>query len=159
MGLILDSSVVIAAERRGDTVQAFLQRVIDTAGDQEAALSPVGVVELVHGVHRADTAERRARREAFVEELFSTVTIYPLTTDIARLAGKLDAEQQSRGIVVPFADLLNGATALSVDNSVLTVNARHFGRIPGTVNRGLRHFHQTRANRPVHPNAAPDQLP
>jgi hypothetical protein len=39
--------------------QAFLQRVIDTAGDQEAALSPVGVVELVHGVHRADTAEHR----------------------------------------------------------------------------------------------------
>ena len=101
MGLILDSSVAIAAERRGDTVQAFLERVIDTAGDQEAALSAVGVVELVHGVHRADTAERRARREAFIEELLSTVAVYPLTTDIARLAGKL------------------------------TVNARHFGRIPG----------------------------
>ena len=131
MGLILDSSVAIAAERRRDTVQAFLQRVIDTAGDQEAALSPVGVVELVHGIHRADTSERRARREAFVEELLSTVAIYPLTTDIARLVGKLDAEQQSRGIVVPFADLLIGATALSLGYSVLTVNARHFGRIPG----------------------------
>ena len=57
VGLILDSSVAIAAERRGDTVRAFLQRVIDTAGDQEAALSPVAVVELVHGIHRADTAE------------------------------------------------------------------------------------------------------
>ena len=131
MGLILDSSVAIAAERRRDTVQAFLQRVVDTAGDQEAALSPVAVVELVHGIHRADTAERRARREAFVEELLSAVAIYPLTTDIARLAGKLDAEQQSRGIVVPFADLLIGATALSLGYSVLTVNARHFGRIPG----------------------------
>jgi predicted nucleic acid-binding protein len=43
----------------------------------------------------------------------------------------LDAEQQSRGIVVPFADLLIGATALSLGYSVLTVNARHFGRIPG----------------------------
>lgn len=41
MGLILDSSVAIAAERRGDTVQAFLQPVTDTAGDQEAALPPV----------------------------------------------------------------------------------------------------------------------
>ena len=131
MGLILDSSVAIAAERRSDTVQALLQRVIDTAGDQEAALSAVSVVELVHGVHRADIAERRARREVFVEELLSTVTIYPLTTDIARLAGKLDAEQQSRGTVIPFADLLIGATALSLGYSVLTVNARHFGRIPG----------------------------
>ena len=40
MGPILDSSVTIAAERRSDTVQAFLQRVLDAAGDQEAALSP-----------------------------------------------------------------------------------------------------------------------
>ena len=54
---------------------------------------PVGVVELVHGIHRADTAKRRARREAFVEELLSAVAIYPLTTDIARLVGKSDAEQ------------------------------------------------------------------
>lgn len=105
MGLILDSSVAIAAERRGDTVQAFLQRVIDTAGDQEVALSPVGVVELVHGIHRADTAERRARREAFVEELLSTVAIYPLTTDIARLAGKLDAEQQPETTSYDFPKL------------------------------------------------------
>jgi predicted nucleic acid-binding protein len=131
VGLILDSSVAIAAERRGDTVQTFLQHVIDAAGDQDAALSAVGVVELVHGIHRAVTAERRARREAFVEELLATVVIYPLTTDIAKLAGKLDAEQQTRGIVIPFADLLIGATALSLGYSVLTVNARHFGRIPG----------------------------
>jgi tRNA(fMet)-specific endonuclease VapC len=131
VGLILDSSVAIAAERRGDSVQALLQRVIDTAGDQEAALSTAGVVELVHGIHRANTPERRARREAFVEDLLAAVVVYPLTTDIARLAGKLDAEQQSRGIVTPFADLLIGATALSLGYSVLTANPRHFERIPG----------------------------
>src|SRR5690606_2579233 len=55
--------------------------------------------------------ERRARREAFVEDLLATVVVYPLTTDIARLAGRLDAEQQGRGIVIPFADLLIGTTA------------------------------------------------
>lgn len=131
MGLILDSSVAIAAERRGDTVQAFLQRVIDVASNQEAALSTVGVVELVHGIHRANTAERRARREAFVEDLLAVVAVYPLTTDIARLAGKLDADQQRRGVVIPFADLLIGTTALALGYSVLTTNPRHFGRIPG----------------------------
>ena len=57
--------------------------------------------------------------------------MYPLTTDIARLAGKLDAEQQRRGVVIPFADLLIGTTALSLGYSVLTTNPRHFGRIPG----------------------------
>lgn len=75
MGLILDSSVAIAAERRGDTVQDFLQRVVDTTGDQEAALSAVGLVELFHGIHRADTAERRTRREAFVDALLLLLSI------------------------------------------------------------------------------------
>jgi predicted nucleic acid-binding protein len=130
VGLTLDSSVAIAAERRGDTVQAFLQRIVGTTGDQEAALSAVGLVELVHGIHRADTAERRTRREAFVDALIAAVAVYPLGIDVAKLAGKLDAEQQSRGVVIPFADLLIGATALSVRYSVLTANPRHFRRIP-----------------------------
>jgi predicted nucleic acid-binding protein len=59
------------------------------------------VVELVHGVYRSDTVERRARREAFLEELFASVAVYPLSSDVARLAGRLDAEQQSRGVVIP----------------------------------------------------------
>jgi predicted nucleic acid-binding protein len=87
VGLILDSSVAISAERRGETVQAFLHRMIETTGDQEAALSAVGVVELIHGIHRADTPDRRAQREAFVEELLAAVTIYPLTTVGIRKAG------------------------------------------------------------------------
>jgi prevent-host-death family protein len=36
MGLILDSSVVIAAERRGDTVERLIERVVRMAGDQDA---------------------------------------------------------------------------------------------------------------------------
>jgi hypothetical protein len=42
MGLILDSSVVIAAERRGDTVERLIALVVGVAGDQDAALSAVG---------------------------------------------------------------------------------------------------------------------
>ena len=51
MGLILDSSVVIAAERRGDTPEQLVQQVIGLAGNQEAALSSVGLTELVHGIY------------------------------------------------------------------------------------------------------------
>jgi predicted nucleic acid-binding protein len=57
--------------------------------------------------------------------------VYPYTKDAALLAGKLDAEQQSKGVVIPFADLLIGATALALGYSVLTVNVRHFEQIPG----------------------------
>ena len=38
----------------------------------------------------------------------------------------------SRGVTIPFVDLLIGATALEVGGySVLTVNERHFRMIPG----------------------------
>ena len=51
MGVILDSSVVIAAERRGDTVVQLIEQIVNRIGDQEAALS--GVVGQ-YDFHRAN---------------------------------------------------------------------------------------------------------
>lgn len=131
MGLILDSSVVIAAERRRETVEQLIARILLATGDQDAALSAVGLTELVHGIYRAPTPQIRQRRESFLNELLADLTVYPYTTETALLAGKLDGELQGRGVVIPFADLLIGATALALSYSVLTVNLRDFGRIPG----------------------------
>jgi len=131
MGLILDSSVVIAAERRGDTVEQFVERAVSATGDQNAALSAVGLTELIHGLYRAKTPALRLRRESFLNELLADLTVYPYTKETAMLAGKLDGEQQRNGVVIPFADLLIGATALWLGYSVLTVNLRDFRRIPG----------------------------
>lgn len=131
MGLILDSSVVIAAERRGDTPALLVQQVISLAGNQEAALSSIGLTELVHGIYRASSAERRLRRQTFVDELRIGLTVYPYTSETAMLAGRIDGEQTAKGVIIPFVDLLIGATALSLGFSVLTVNIRHFQQIPG----------------------------
>src|SRR6516162_5866390 len=133
MGLILDSSAVIAAERRGDTVVQFIERVVNATGDQDAALSAVGLTELIHGLYRAKTPAMRLHRESFLNELLADLTVYPYTKETAMLAGKLDGEQQSKGVVIPFGDLLIGATALSLGYSVLTANLRHFQKIPGLV--------------------------
>ena len=79
MGLILDSSVVIAAERRGETVEQLIARIIQTTGDQEAALSAIGLTELIHGIYRAQTEEIRQRRELFINELLADLKVYPYT--------------------------------------------------------------------------------
>lgn len=130
MGVILDLSAVIAAERRRDTVERFISQIIQATGDQEAALSAIGLTELIHGIYRAKDAGVRARREEFLTELMADLVAYPYTKEVAVLAGRIDGEQQERGIVIPFADLLIGATALSLGYSVATVNARDFSRIP-----------------------------
>ena len=131
MGLILDSSVVIAAERRGDTVEKLIEWVVSVAGDQAAALSAVGLTELAHGIYRAQNPEIREHRQAFIDDLLRALVVYPYTTATALLAAKIDGEQQSKGVKIPFGDLLVGVTALELGFSVLTVNVRHFRIIPG----------------------------
>jgi predicted nucleic acid-binding protein len=131
MGLILDSSVLIAAERRGDTVEKMIAQVVSAAGDQDAALSSVGLTELVHGIYRAQTPAMRLRRRSFIDGLLRDLTVYPYTKATALLAGKIDGEQQAQGVTIPFGDLLVGATALELGFPVLTANLRHFRLIPG----------------------------
>lgn len=129
MGVILDSSVLIAGERRGESVQQILKRVQSKHGESEAALSVVTIVELTHGIYRAKTDADR--RRAFSEELRRDMVVHPVTAEIAELAGRIEGEQAAKGIRINFEDLLIGSTALHIGYIVLTSNVRHFQVIPG----------------------------
>jgi predicted nucleic acid-binding protein len=131
MGLILDSSVLIAGERRNESVRDILERVRESLGETETALSVVSVVELTHGIHRAKTSADRQRRETFVEELLHSLIVCPITLEVAQLAGRIEGQQATQGISIAFADLLIGVTALQLAYSVATLNVRHFKLIPG----------------------------
>jgi predicted nucleic acid-binding protein len=48
LGLILDSSVIIDAERKGQTVEDLLEQIRQSAGEVEIAICAVTVAELVH---------------------------------------------------------------------------------------------------------------
>jgi predicted nucleic acid-binding protein len=131
MGLILDSSVVIGAERRGDTIPGFLHFVASTIGEERVALSAVGLTELVHSLYRSQTPATRKQREDFLGQLLLELEVVPYTKETALIAGRIDAEQRSRGVTIPMVDLLIGATALEYGYSVATLNLRHFRLIPG----------------------------
>jgi tRNA(fMet)-specific endonuclease VapC len=131
MGLILDSSVLIAAERGGGSVREILKRVHAVEGEAEVGLSAVTVVELTHGIYRAKSDAHRELRRAFTEELCRDLAVYPVTLEIAQLAGKVEGEQAARGISIAFEDLLIGTTALHLGYAVATLNIRHFRLIPG----------------------------
>jgi predicted nucleic acid-binding protein len=53
MGVILDSSVLIAGERRRENLREILKRVRAAHGEVDCALSVVTIVELTHGIYRA----------------------------------------------------------------------------------------------------------
>lgn len=130
MGVILDSSVLIAGERRRDTVRETLKRIRTVQGEIDCALSVVTIVELTHGIYRARSDDDRERRGAFIEELRRDLVIHPVTVEIAELAGRIEGEQAARGITIAFEDLLIGATALHVGYGVATLNVADFQRIP-----------------------------
>ena len=130
MGLILDSPAAVAAEREGKNARQLLEAVALVAGDDDVALSVLTVMELNHGVARADTFQRRERRQHFLSELLAFVPIQPVTIQIALLAGRIDGERQAEGVRVPLSDLLIGATALELGYAVGTANLRHFRLLP-----------------------------
>jgi len=131
VGLILDSSVVIAGERRGHTVRQILEQYRSVYGEIEIGLSVVTIVELTHGIQRAGTEERRQRRQAFVDELVRDVPVHPVTVETAKLAGRIEGDQAAQGVAIAFEDLLIAATALQLGFGVATGNVRHFEVVPG----------------------------
>lgn len=131
MGLILDSTVLVAAERQGQNARQMLAYVASRIAETEIGISVVTLIELAHGAARADTAERKAQRQKFIEELLVAMPIHPVSVPLALRAGEIDGENQTRGIRVPLPDLLIGVTALELGYSVGTANLRDFQRVPG----------------------------
>jgi len=131
LGLILDSSVIIAAERKRQTVEDLLSSVGRAFGDVEIAISAVTPAELVHGIARANTPRIREGRRAFIDELKKHVPVHPVTDSTAEIAGQLSGEQAAQGVTLPADDLLIGACAIEQGYAMATLNARHFQRIPG----------------------------
>ncbi|MCB1086340.1 MAG: PIN domain-containing protein [Verrucomicrobiae bacterium] len=127
MGLVLDTSILIGAERGRFDLVAFLEK--------EAAAVPVFLTamtasELLHGVHRAEGA-RRLRRENFVEDLLADMVILPFDLSAAREHARLWADLESRGNLVGPHDLIIAAICVSQGHKIATLNIGEFNRIPG----------------------------
>jgi tRNA(fMet)-specific endonuclease VapC len=131
LGIILNSSVVVDAERQHLNVAQFLKEVALRLGDIEIALCCITVAELAHGIHRADNSDRRKRRRAFLDGLKAAVPVYPIGDGTAELVGKIGAECATTGVSIPFDDLLIAACAMELGYAVATRNLRHFQMIPG----------------------------
>jgi predicted nucleic acid-binding protein len=130
MGLVLDSGVLIAAEREARPVSSLLETLEQEHGETEIVLSSITVIELEHGLHRAKTVEQGRTRRNYLDTVFAAIPVEPFTRDMAQIAAKVDAEARQLGRTIPFADLLIGATALHFGYSVGTRNLRHFQMIP-----------------------------
>jgi tRNA(fMet)-specific endonuclease VapC len=127
VGIVIDSSVLIAAERGKLDLAAALGR----QADETVAIAAITASELLHGVHRAAEAGQRSRRQAFVEHLLATVPVLPFDLLAARAHASLWAGLASKGLAIGAHDLLIGAIAIAGGHWVATRDQRSFPRIPG----------------------------
>lgn len=126
MGLMVDTNVFIRFEKSGKPIDFSAWE-----SSQKVYISAVIVSELLMGVHRANTEERRQRRSAFVEAVISGVGVLDFTVPAARIHAEIHAELTKKGQVIGAHDLIIAATARFHDLSVLTDNVQEFSRVPG----------------------------
>jgi predicted nucleic acid-binding protein len=102
MGLVLDSGVLIAAERDARPVSELLATLERERGETEIVLSSITVIELENGLHRGQTIEQAGRRREYLDTVFAAVPVESFTREMTQLAAKIDAEARRTGQTIPF---------------------------------------------------------
>ncbi len=127
MGVILDSSVLIAAERK----RFDLARFLSANPDELFFITAITASELLHGCARATDAVIRERRTQFVEDVLQDYAVLPFNLPEAREHARLWAELESKGTLIGERDLLIASIAKTTGHSLATLNRDEFARIPG----------------------------
>lgn len=127
MGLIFDTSFLIAAERGVLDIDGFIKE----KEEELFGISVITVSELLHGVYHADTEERRLKREAYVENIIEVFPIYNFDTSVARIYAHIWSNLASKGIQVGSHDLIIASTAIALGFSVATFDRRDYMKIKG----------------------------
>jgi tRNA(fMet)-specific endonuclease VapC len=127
VGTLIDSSVLIAAERNS----LDLENTLGAHAEEPVGIASITASELLHGIHRAATPAQRQRRETFVERLLAVLPTFPFDLVTARIHSSLWAGLAAKGTNVGSHDLLIGATAITLGYRVATRDRRSFAKIPG----------------------------
>ncbi len=127
MGLILDTSLLVAHERGKFDLFAFLQ----PRGDEPVAIAAITLSELLHGWHRAKNAKMQAERGIFIANVQRDYPIISFAEAQAEHHARIWAELEMAGKVIGAHDFLIAATALSLGYAVATLNEKEFARVPG----------------------------
>lgn len=122
--LILDTTVLVDAERSGDA----LENVIDDGDD--VAIAAITVAELRVGVGLAK-GRRREKRAHFVEAILGAVSVEPYDLDVAASHADLLAHVRHAGAPRGAHDLIIAATARARERQVVSSDQRAFAELPG----------------------------
>jgi len=120
MKCIVDTSILIDYLRGGSQWQNFL---LNAPRDTEIYLPTIAILELFTGKSTKNRLE-----EQRIMEVVKKLQRVDLTEKIAYRAGKL---LRDTGKHIDPIDYIIAASALEIGGEVLTLNTKHFQKIPG----------------------------
>ena len=127
MGLILDSSLLIADERGESRLQSRLR----ARPPEPVAVCAITLAELWFGIEAEEDAARARCRQRWIEKALRRVETIPLDARLARTHARVWAKLAAAGQVIGPYDLIVAATAVHRRWAVATFNAREFRHVPG----------------------------
>jgi tRNA(fMet)-specific endonuclease VapC len=129
MGLVIDTSALVALERSGEDPGTAQGRV----ADEPVVLPAIVYAELLSGVDLADTPARAASRRAKVDALVARVPVVSFGPVTAERWAEAFTALRRAGTTIPSNDLVVAATALELDFGVLVGpdDEAHFRRVEG----------------------------
>ena len=127
MGVVVDSSVFIAAER-GRLDESGFHGHIEA---EPLYLTAMTLAELLHGAERADSRQRKAQRLTFIAEIEARYPLLSFGRDEAAEYAEIWAALSARGEAIGTHDMQIAAIARHQGHRVATLNAGEFSRVPG----------------------------
>jgi len=120
VGLVIDTDVWVLAEKSGQLHD--LSRWAHYGG---AYMSVITASELLVGVERANTPQRRAQRGAFVEHLLARIPVLEFSLSVGRTHARMLAAIP-KNLTAGAHDALIAATAIHHGYALLTRNMADF---------------------------------
>lgn len=126
MGTLIDSSVLIAAERG----RLDLATALAAGPDEPVGIAAITASELLHGTHRL-SGLRLLQARAFAERWLAILPVSAFDLQAAQVHAALAADLARKGTPMGAHDLMIAATAVRLGYSVATRDRRSFGRVDG----------------------------
>jgi len=130
LGLVLDSSVLVAAERKNLTTTEVIRSIRGAIADLPIAICSLTIAELGHGIYRASKPGKAQQRRQFLDELKAHVPVHSITATTAEIIARIGGEQAAKGVNLPLSDLIIGACAVELGYAIATHNARDLAEFP-----------------------------
>ena len=120
---LIDTDIIIYSLKNNENVI----RNFNLYSQEPKAVSIITIGELLYGAYKS---QRKIENLGKVHRIADIFPVIEISMTIIDTFAHLKADLNAKGIVVDEFDLLIGATALSMNYSIVTNNVQHFKKIP-----------------------------